>query len=232
MLIRAFADAVTGAVMRQKIPKNLLSTRPPHFEMVWRNHRRGSYEGLRAMNLKTFLCAMMVCVSLAGMAMGQGLFGAAKSENQEQSTWWTGDKSGNRDSSSGPFSGWKLGSQPGNATFTRPFGGAQDDSSEGGMWNWGRPAWLPERDPAAPSMFSQWGERSRDFWQRTNNNFTEWRMKTGDNFRNAGNNFRETTSATWAKMTNGISRPGWMGDAAEKPRPPLRKSTSWFGGGS
>ena len=182
------------------------------------------------MNIKPICLAIVLVVFGVNFANAQGLF-SSKDGDPDASKWAWGKKDGMGDSGKGWMGGKSLFGEK-KAAFPKPFT-LSDKNKEGGMLDWGRPAWMKERDPNEPTMMEKMNQNTRNFFQNGKESVNGWKSRTGSTVRNANSSVRETTSQTWDSITKGA--PDWMKgkkDQAEKLQPPPRSANKWFGSGS
>lgn len=148
-----------------------------------------------------------------------------------------------------PFAGSGI---PGGSAGTEkkglwPFGGSGSSTNAGGglRMPWGdgaksnvvepaggntgwlglpRPSWMQPKDPNAPTLMEQAGEKSRAFWNRTQDGWTHFSTKTGESFRTMNQNIRNATSESWARMTGGGGNEQRLGEV----KPPVGDNESWL----
>jgi hypothetical protein len=99
---------------------------------------------------------------------------------------------------------------------------------KGGNTGWmglPRPSWLQPKDPNAPGLMEQAGERSRALWNRTQDGWSHFSTRTGESFKTMNQNIRTATSESWARITGGNPA------SAQPPgevKPPVGDNESWL----
>jgi hypothetical protein len=185
------------------------------------------------MNIKPICWAIVLVVFGVNISNAQGLF-APKDGDPDASKWAWGKKVGTEESdkagAKGLMGGKSLFGEK--KSFPKPFT-LSDGDNEGGMLNWGKPAWMKERDPSEPTMIEKMNQNTKNFFQNSKQSVSGWKSKTGSTVRSANSSVRESTSQTWDSITKGA--PGWMKgkkDQAEQLQPPPRSANKWFGSGN
>ncbi len=185
------------------------------------------------MNIKPICWAIVLVVFGVNISHAQGLF-SSKDGDPDASKWAWGKKENAEESNGSSPKGWLGGKSlfgEKKKTFAKPFT-LSDDNGDGGMLNWGRPAWMKERDPSEPTMLEKMNQNTKAFFQNGKQSVSGWKSKTDSTIRGANSNLRENTSQTWDSITKGA--PGWMKgkkEEAEKLQPPPRSANKWFGSG-
>jgi len=181
------------------------------------------YEASRRLQFDALLGLVMIFLGGIGEkeAFGQQPFSGAGipggSSSEEKKGLW-------------PFSGSGASSSTGGG-LRMPWGDSaksnvvEPKGTNAGWMGLPRPSWLQPKDPNAPTLMEQAGEKSRAFWNRTQDGWSHFSTKTGESFRNMNQNIRTATSESWARITGG----GAGGEQRSgEVKPPVGDNESWL----